>query len=198
VTRPAFTDPADLVRWMGAVQAQDYMGSLWGVGLRLHGASEADVEASIAAGAIVRTWPMRGTLHYVPAEDARWMLRLLAPRVVAGAAGRYRQLGLDAAAFARSRTVLTRALRGGRRLTRGAAYETLARGGVSTEGERGIHILGRLAQEAVLCVGPRDGRQQTFALEVPEREKNGTGRGGQDHGERGEAESVERHHEGQA
>ena len=40
----------------------------------------------------------------------------------------------------------------------------LARAGVTPEGQRGIHVLGHLAQEGVLCFGPRDGRQPTFVL----------------------------------
>ncbi|HET8645200.1 MAG TPA: crosslink repair DNA glycosylase YcaQ family protein, partial [Vicinamibacteria bacterium] len=131
--------PADLVRHLGAVQAQDYPGSLWALGLRLRGASRAGVEAAIASGALVRTWPMRGTLHYVPAEDVRWMLRLLTPRVIARSAGRYRQLELDEVAFARARRILSRALRDGRRLTRRAAYSALEAGGVRAAGQRGIH-----------------------------------------------------------
>lgn len=166
ITWPRVTTPAGLLRWMGAVQAQDYLGSLWAVGLRLPGAVEADIEKAITDRTIVRTWPMRGTLHYAPAADVRWMLRLLTPRVVAGCAGRYRQLGLDDAAFTRSRKILVRALRGGRMLTRGEAYAALERGGVSPAGQRGIHILGHLAQQGVLCFGPRAraGRQPTFVL----------------------------------
>jgi len=156
--------PADVVRWFGAVQAQDYLGSLWAVGQRLPSAVEADVEAAIVSRAIVRTWPMRGTLHFVPAEDARWMLRLLTPRVIARSAGRYRQLELDATAFARSRKILVRALQGGKTLARHAAYAALAQGGVSPAGQRGIHVLAHLAQEALICFGPREGRQATFVL----------------------------------
>jgi hypothetical protein len=157
-------DPAALVRRFGAVQAQDYRGSLWALGQRLPDADEPSVEDAIARGAIVRTWPMRGTLHYVAAEDARWMLRLLTPRVVARSRGRYRQLGLDAETFARARRVLTSALRGGRRLTRRQAQAALERGGVSPAGQRGIHILGHLAQQGLICHGPREGRQPTFVL----------------------------------
>lgn len=164
ITSPRFTTPAQLVRWMGAVQAQDYRGSLWAVGLRLPAAGEADVEKAVADRTIVRTWPMRGTLHYVPAPDVRWMLRLLTPRVIARSAGRYRELGLDETAFRRSRKVLTGALKGGRQLTRSEAYETLQKGGVSPEGQRGIHIIGHLAQQGVLCLGPRRGRQPTFVM----------------------------------
>jgi winged helix DNA-binding protein len=164
LVRPRFAAPGDLVRWFGAVQAQDYLGSLWAVGQRLKGATEPDVEAAISARSIVRTWPMRGTLHFVPAEDARWMLRLLTPRMIARSASRYRELELDQAAFTRARRVLVRALEGGGRLARPDAYAALQRGGVSPEGQRGIHILGHLAQQQVLCFGPRQGRQPTFVL----------------------------------
>lgn len=161
--RGRFSDPADLVRWMGAVQAQDYRGSLWAMGLRLEGATEAQVEKAIAARAIVRTWPMRGTLHFVPADDVRWMLRWLTPRVVARCAGRYRELGLDGASFTRSARIAHRALEG-RALTRPELFAALRRGGVPTEGQRGIHIVGHLAQQGLICYGPRRERQPTFVL----------------------------------
>jgi hypothetical protein len=164
ILRPQITTAAELVRWMGAVQAQDYAGGLWGVGLRMAKARESDIEAAIAARAIVRTWPMRRTLHLVPAADVRWMLRHLASRVIKGSAGRYRALGLDDAAFSRSRVLLSRALDDGKRLTRPDAYAVLERGGVSPEGQRGIHILSHLAQHGLICFGPREGRQPTFVL----------------------------------
>ena len=150
--------------WFGAVQAQDYRGFLWAVGQRLAASVAADVEEAIATRAIVRTWPMRRTLHFVAAADARWMLGLLAARLVRSNAGRYRQLELEAATFARSRKVLARALAGGGRLTRPAAYAALERGGISPEGQRGIHILAHLAQEGMICFGAREGNQPTFVL----------------------------------
>ena len=68
--------PEEVVRWLGAMQAQDYLQALWAIGLRLKSATEAGIEQAIFDGKIVRTWPMRGTLHFVPAEDAKWMLKL--------------------------------------------------------------------------------------------------------------------------
>src|SRR5215213_8129694 len=165
LARPVFDKPSDVVRRMGAVQAQDYLGSLWAVGLRTRGATEGDVESAIADGGIIRTWPMRGTLHFVAAEDVRWMLRVLTRRGVEGSAGRLRkQFDLDEAAFARSRDALARALEGGQRLTRNSTYEALEAARISTGGGRGLHILSRLAQDGFLCFGAREGRQQTFAL----------------------------------
>ena len=164
IARPRFADPADVVRWLGAVQAQDYLGGLWAVGLRTRGATEVSVEAAIARRTFVRTWPMRGTLHFVAAEDVRWMSALLTPRVIASAAGRHRQLELDATVFARAARVAERVLDGGRSIRRDAMYEQWNSAGIATGGSRGLHIVGYLAMTGLLCFGPRDGKQHTFAL----------------------------------
>jgi Winged helix DNA-binding domain len=161
---PLFEHPADVVVSLCAVQAQEYRSALWGIGLRTFGTVEADVERAIADRSIVRTWPMRGTLHFVAAADVRWMLRLLTPRIVARTAARRRALDLDAATLARSATGLEAALAGGRALTRGAAYRALERCGIAVTGQRGIHILVELAMRGTVCLGPREGRQPTFVL----------------------------------
>jgi hypothetical protein len=132
--------------------------------VRMPGAREADIEQALADRSMVRTWPARGTLHFVAAADVRWMLHLLSPRNVARGAGRARQLGLDDDTFARSGEVLRRALKGGRQLPREALYQALEAAHISTAGQRGIHILGRLAQLGLICFGTRQGKQQTFAL----------------------------------
>jgi hypothetical protein len=162
---PGLGDPAAVVVGLVAVQAQDYLGALWAVGVRLRRAVEADVERALAERTIVRTWPMRGTLHFVAAADVRWLLALLTPRVVARNAARLeRDFGLREADYGKAREVLTRALEGGRELTRGALYETLEAAGIASVGQRGLHIVWRLAQEGLLCFAARRGKQQTFVL----------------------------------
>jgi len=153
-----------VVHWLGAVQAQDYAGALWAIGLRLPDATETDIELAIAAKAIVRTWPMRGTLHFVAAQDVRWILSLLAPKMIARSNSRHRQLELGEAVFSRGRELAARALQGGKQLTRTEMYEVLQRGRIATTGQRGIHILGHLAQTGLICFGPRRGKQHTFTL----------------------------------
>ncbi|MEX2122466.1 MAG: winged helix DNA-binding domain-containing protein [Woeseia sp.] len=159
-----FESPADVVHWLGAVQAQDYLGALWAIGLRLPHATEADVEQAIRAKAIVRTWPQRGTLHFVASRDVRWMLSLLTPRMIAGSSGRYRQLELSEVDFSRARDLFVQALQGGNQLTRPEMYRVLELGKIATTGQRGIHILGHLAQSGLICFGPRRGKQHTFTL----------------------------------
>ena len=156
--------PAEVVRWMGMVQAQDYLAALWAIGLRTRSATESDVEKALAERSIVRTWPARGTLHFVAAQDVRWMLELLAPRVISGNAGRYRQLGLDEDTFSQSRKVVTKLLQGSNQMTRQGLLQALQQARISTAGQRGIHMIGRLALEGLICFGARQGKQQTFAL----------------------------------
>jgi len=164
IARPRCSDPAEVVRRLGAVQAQDYLAALWAVGARTVGADERSVERAIAERRIVRTWPMRGTIHFVAPADVRWMLELLAPRVVQRSQARLRGLGIDAATLAASADVIGRALAGGRCLTRPALYAALEAAGIAAGGQRGLHILGQLAHARLLCFGPRDGKQPTFTL----------------------------------
>ena len=164
IAAPPRKKPCDVVAALGAIQAQDFLGALWAIGLRLPHATEADVKQAIADRTIIRTWPMRGTLHFVAAADVRWMLELLAPRIVASSAGRYRQLELNIAIFLRGEKVFIKALHGGVALTRDQMYEQLERSRISTAGQRGIHILSRLAQEGLICFGAHASRQPTFVL----------------------------------
>jgi len=159
-----FERPEDAAHWMGALQAQDYNHGLWAVGLRARNATLGGVESAIAAGKLLRTWPMRGTLHFVAAQDARWMLSLSGARMLAAGRGRNAQLGLDEAIFTRSQHLISAALQGGKRLTRAQMMQVLEQGGVSTAGQRGIHILGQAALSSLICFGPRNGKQQTFVL----------------------------------
>jgi DNA glycosylase AlkZ-like len=160
-----FESPAATVRWFGAVQAQDYLGSLWAIGLRTRAATEASVEQAIVDRSIVRTWPLRGTLHFVAAEDVRWMLNLCAPRTLARNARRLKQdHGIDSRLIARSGKVLSAALRGGNRVSRPDLYRRLESAGISVGDSRGLHLLWWHAHEGLICLGPRAGKQQTFVL----------------------------------
>ena len=159
-----FERPEEVVRWLGAIQAQDYLQAVWAIGLRLKSATLADIERAILEGKIVRTWPMRGTLHFVPPEDAGWMLKLSASRVLARDGRRLARLELDRGIMERSGELFYEALRGNRRLTRPEMMAVLEEAGISTRGQRGYHILWYLAQSALICLGPMQDRQQTFVL----------------------------------
>jgi Winged helix DNA-binding domain len=156
--------PSEIVSLLGAVQAQDYLGALWAIGLRTPNSTEADIEKAIGARTIIRSWPMRGTLHFVAPADIRWMLELLTPPVIAASKRRQQQLDLDDKTLARCRAVITKALQGDKQLNREAMYSSLEAAHISTDSQRGYHILWRLAQEGTICFAARQGKQLTFAL----------------------------------
>ncbi len=159
-----FATPAEAVRWMLALQAQDLPGLKWSVGLRYAGATMVGVNAALDAGAVVRSWPLRGTLHLVAGEDLGWLLALTGPRMIVSTAGRRAALGLTEADLERARVIVSTALSGRRALSRTALLAALDAAGVNTAGQRGYHLLGYLAQTGTLVLGPTDGLQQTFVL----------------------------------
>jgi hypothetical protein len=164
ISGTGYRKPGELIKHLAAVQAQDYAGAKWSIGLRLPDANDSDVEKAIAERTIVRTWLMRGTLHFVAAEDIHWMLELVAARIIAGSATRHKSLGLDEGIFAHCKDIFVNALRGGEQLTRDEMYAVLENANISTTGQRGYHILWWAALDGLICFGPQDGKQQTFVL----------------------------------
>jgi hypothetical protein len=164
IAGPPAGTPADAVGRLLAVQGQDYPGALTSVALRTAGRTRAAVEASLDAGEVVRSWPMRSTLHLVPAADVGWLLALCGPRVLAGAAKRRATLGLDQADAERARELAVAALAGGRRLSRAGMLRMLADGGIDTTGQRGYHLLWYAAQTGTVVLGPTEGSEQLFVL----------------------------------
>ena len=118
VSAPPLARIEQAVAWLGAVQAQEYPGASWAIAQRCRGATATQVDQALASGAIIRTHIMRPTWHFVPAADIRWMLALTAPRVNTVCRSYYLKMKLDDRVFARSHAALTRALQGGRTLSR--------------------------------------------------------------------------------
>lgn len=159
-----FRTPEAIVKWLGAVQSQDYAGAKWGLGVRSQALTEGAIDRAFDEGRILRTHILRPTWHFIAAPDIRWMLALSAPRVHAGSASVYRKLELDGRAFARCRTIVTRALRGGRSLTRAELAAALERGGVAASGQRLAYIVMHEELDGVLTSGPRRGKRFTYML----------------------------------
>jgi len=150
----------EAVRWMTASQAQNLQEALWAVGLRVPGAGLTDVRAALDSGSVVRSWPMRGTLHLVAPEDLRWMLGLTAERLTRSIAGRHRELDITWADIEKCRDVALERLAGGGSLSRAELFGVFEAAGQPTTGQRGIHILGTLCRHGWLVQGPLAGNQQ--------------------------------------
>jgi hypothetical protein len=155
-----------VVAHLGAVQSQDYTGAAWAVGQRAPGLTAAGVEASFAAGRVLRTHVLRPTWHFVVPADIRWMLALTAPQVQARLRTYDRPLELDAKVYAKARAVMERALEGGRFLTRAELAAALRRACIVAAGQRLAHLVMHAELDGAICSGPRRGKQFTYALLV--------------------------------
>jgi hypothetical protein len=163
LVRTRFGLPEDVVRWNVAVQAQDYPGSKWGIGQRLDGTVDTDLDRLYDAGTILRTHVLRPTWHFVLPVDLRWLLALSAPRVHAANRSRYRELELDGATLVRGCDVIDRAIADAGPLTRQDLGTALEAAGIDPTGQRLTYLVMHAELEAVVCSGPRRGKQHTYA-----------------------------------
>ena len=153
------------VAWLGAVQSQDYGGAKWGLGQRMTpGTTEAELDILFDGGALLRTHVMRPTWHFVLPDDIRWMLDLTGARVQRQNAGRYRELGLDAATLRKATRAIEKAVAGVNPLTRTELAQRMERAGISSEGQRMPYLLMYAELERVICSGPRRGERHTYTL----------------------------------
>lgn len=164
LSRNKLRSPSEVVRWLGAVQAQDYAGAKWALGLRTLGLTDPDVDRAFMVGSILRTHVLRPTWHFVTPEDIRWLLLLTGPRVHAANAFMFRKLDLDASIIKKSYQVLEKVLRGNSYRTRNELGSFLEKAGILAQGPRLAYIVMSAELDGLICSGPRKGKQFTYAL----------------------------------
>lgn len=164
LARPQLDQPVEMVAWLGAVQSQDYAAAKWALGMRLKGANDESLDRAFNDGAILRTHVMRPTWHFVAPADIRWLLALTAARVKAILAHYDPRLGIDLSIHKRSRAVFSRALQGGQQLTRDELERALKAAGIELNNLGLTHIVMHAELDALICSGPRRGKQFTYML----------------------------------
>lgn len=159
-----FTSPADLVDWMGALQAQDYSMTKWAIGIRTPESGLEDVEKAIERGEIIRTHLLRPTWHIVTANNLPWLIELTAPQLKSGTRSRHKELGLTAKVVSKSNKIIREALEGGLYLTRKELNPLLEASGFRNENNLFAHLLFLAELDGLICSGPSRGNQHTYAL----------------------------------
>jgi hypothetical protein len=164
LTKTNFSTPHDIVSWLGAVQAQDYGSAKWALSQRLNYLSDEKIEEAFNNGEILRTHVMRPTWHFVAPEDIRWLLKLTAPRVKHLMAHYNQKLGLTDEVFKKSQTVFRKVLNNKKALTREELAGELKQHGIHAKGQMLAHLVMEAELDAVICSGPRRGKQLTYML----------------------------------
>lgn len=169
--RPTLASALDVAEHLLALQGQTYDAGIRSLALRA-GCDEQKVLEDVARFRVVRCWPQRGTLHFMPAADVRWMSRLLYPRVASSQKSRRPSLGLSEDMVVAASEALHNAATSP--LTRPQVYELFAESGVDPTEGRGSHLLRAFGGAGDLVQGLKAGSQETFlhvdALPTVQRE----------------------------
>ena len=163
---PQFKDPAEVVSWFGAMQAQDYKGMRWAVAMRTRRPSFKAFEATFNEGRIIRTHLQRTTWQLVAREDYHWMLALCRTKALAGLRGWMHSNGVDIPDDEKLRIqeMLAEIVAGKRCVLKEDIDRALKDKGVSMTDQRLSYHLRLAEYDGLLCSGDLHPTKRTLAL----------------------------------
>lgn len=163
--RNAPADAGELLRHIVGVQAQDAPAASLSIRPRTTNLTAEDIRtAREETRSIILTWCMRGTMHLIPAPDARWLLEIFGPIFLRKTRARFEQLGLYDPTRERALDAIQVILSQRGAIARPALRDLLARRGFPTEGQAYIHLMRAAALNGLVCFGPEIDGEQSFAL----------------------------------
>lgn len=164
LTNAVLDTPKDVVKWMGAMQAQNYNMAKWAIGIRMKSGNINTVNEALNRGEILRTHVMRPTWHFVAAEDIRWMLKLSATRIKSANESFGRNLEITEKLFIRCNRLIEKMLEGNKNLTKQELGEELTKAGIVTTTPRLTQFLARAETDGIICSGVDKENKATYAL----------------------------------
>ena len=163
---PQFDTPAEVVRYMGAMQAQEYRMMRWAVAMRTRKPSHKAFKQAFDEGQIIRLHLMRGTWQLVCAEDYWSMIDLFAPKAIAVTKGwmNSNKISIPDDELMRVRDILIQSATDKRSVTKEDFILALADRNLQMDDHRlSYHI--RMAElSGVLCSGDLLPMKATYAL----------------------------------
>ena len=169
-----------------AIQGQQVSAVPHALLVRAPAATPADVEAAFARGDLVRSWPMRGTVHITTAADHHWLRAALMHRTDAWVRRSEADYGVDTALCERAAEVALGLIEDQGPLMRSVLLAAWQEAGLmeAFRGEdvstyRRRHLLVRLQRDGILVQGPRSGNEHLVmdARPLPDADSGPAGAG---------------------
>lgn len=157
-------DGSDLVKWLGAVQSQDFSGAKWGLANRITKSTDKKIQKDFDDGEFLRTHVMRPTWHFVHPDDISWMLDLTSERIKKMMRTYDRDFGVEEKDVNKSKEIVGNALESNGSMTRAEISEILTSKGIKWGGNGLSHILMYLELDKVVISGDVKGKSQTYSL----------------------------------
>ncbi|WP_269233948.1 winged helix DNA-binding domain-containing protein [Flavobacterium flavigenum] len=156
--------PEEIVRHLGAMQAQDYAMAKWAICSRCD-ATEKEIDEAINSGKIIRTHILRPTWHLVAAEDIYWMLDLSGPQVKRIILAETKKYGCDEKEFGKINSEIEKILAGNNHLTREEIINELNVKKFSGDYKLSPVLIMMYAElDGLVCNGKMKGKKMTYAL----------------------------------
>lgn len=156
------SNATDVVAHCGALQSQEIWSGLWSIGVRSTSLAVDQVLQACEDATILRTWPLRNTVHFIDSSDVRWMLDLAETFAYKSLEKRREFLGLSAKTSQAACELLASELDHGKPVARADVLALLEEAGLLTQSAHSYHLLWFAAQQGVICLGPQRGTTQTI------------------------------------
>lgn len=159
-----FATPAEVVRHYGCIQSQDLYQATRVVASRTDNASYDNIKQACRDWSIIRTWPMRGTLHYIAPEYVHWLLDICASKTLASFIKRREFLWISPKHAEQALSIIDSSLRGWKSLTRSQIGQVLLEWWIPMQTQRVYHLTCYAATSKLICFGPPTDTEETFVL----------------------------------
>ena len=163
---PQFSNPAEVVGHMGAIQAQEYRMMRWAVAMRTCKPSHQAFKKAFDDGRIIRLHLMRGTWQLVAADDYWPMVDLFAPKAIAVTKGwmSSNKVSISDEELMRVREILSDTASALHSATKEDFERALAERQIAMDDHRLSYHIRMAEMSGVLCSGNLHPMKATYAL----------------------------------
>ncbi len=163
---PQFSNPTEVVHYMGAMQAQEYRMMRWAVEMRTRKPSSKAFKRAFDSGKIIRLHLMRGTWQLVAAEDYWMMIRLCAPKAIAVTKGwmSSNKISIPDEELMHIRDILAQTAADLGSATKDDLIRALTEKGISMDDHRLSYHIRMAEMSGTLCSGELLPMKATYAL----------------------------------
>lgn len=159
-----FSTPAEVIDYYWCIQAQDIPQATRVIGSRIPGSTKNTIKKACADWSIVRTWPMRWTLHYMSPKYVHRMLDLCASKTLSWFAKRREFLWISDKYAEKALEIMEKALKGWKCLTRIWLGEALKAWWIPMQTQWVYHLACYAATRKLICFWPPTEKEETFVL----------------------------------
>ena len=163
---PKFSDPAEVVGYLGAIQAQEYRLMRWAVTMRTKKPSMKTFKEAFDSGRIIRLHLMRGTWQLITAEDYWPILELCAPKAISVTKGwmSSNKISIPDEEMLQIREILLQTAVDKRSVTKEDFVQALAEKDITMDDHRLSYHIRMTEMSGLLCSGDLLPMKASYAL----------------------------------